>query len=89
MLAGLGLSVAYLNDILIRSKNRKEHAEHIEKVFKRVKDLGFKVSYTKCEFFMTNIEYLGQIIDTNRQRLDNERCFALKNMPPPNYMSTL
>ena len=43
MLAGLYFSFAHLDDILIRSKNRKEHAEHVEKVFERIKDFGFQV----------------------------------------------
>ena len=46
MLAGLDFSGPYLDDILIRSTNRREHAEHIEKVFKRIKDFDFKVSDT-------------------------------------------
>ena len=66
ILARLDFSVAYLDDILIRSKNRKEHTEHIEKVFERLEDFGFKVSDTKCEFFMTSIKYFWQIIDVNR-----------------------
>ena len=55
MLAGLNFSVAYFDDILI-SKNRKEHAERIERVFERIKGFGFKVSDTKYEFFMTSIK---------------------------------
>ena len=35
MLPGLDFSVAYLDDLLIRSKNRNEHAEHREQVFAR------------------------------------------------------
>ena len=65
-----------MDDILIRSKARKEHAEYIEKVFERIKDFG-----SKCEFSMTSIKYLGQIIDANDYRRGNERYFALKNMP--------
>ena len=75
MMAGCDFSVAYLDDILI-SKNRKEH---IVKVFARIKDFGFKVSDTKCEFFITSLKYLGQIIDMNRWRLDNKRSFAFPN----------
>ena len=76
MLTGLDFSVTFLDDILIRSKSRKEHSEHREKVFKRIKNFGF-------------IKYLGQIIDANRWRPDNERFFALKNMPSPTNVSTL
>ena len=65
-----------LDDILMKSKNRKEHAELIEKVFERIKDFGFKVSDTKCEFFMTSIKYFEQIIDANGRKPDNKMCFA-------------
>ena len=60
MLAEFAFSEAYLDDILIRSKNRKEHAEHIEKIFERIKDFGFKMSVTKCEFSMTSVNILGR-----------------------------
>ena len=64
MLPGLGFYVAYLDDILIRSKNTKELAEHIEKVFESIKDFGLKVSDTKCDFFMSSIT----CTDHRRQR---------------------
>ena len=83
------LAVAFLGDIQIRIENRKEQAEHQDKFFKRIKDFGFKVNDTKCEFFITGIKYLGQIIDANGRRPDNEKCFALKNFPPPINVSTL
>ena len=81
MLAGLDFSVAYLNDILIRSKDRKKDGEHIENIYERIKDFSFKVSDNKCEFFIICKKYLGQINDTNCSIPNN---FVIKIIPPPN-----
>ena len=35
MLADLDFATAYLDDILIKSKNWKDHAKHVTEVFKR------------------------------------------------------
>ena len=59
MLADLDLTTAYLDDILIKNKNRQDHAKHVTKVFKKTKEFGFKLSMEKCEFFLSKIKYLG------------------------------
>ena len=63
MFADLDFATAFLDDILIKSKNRENHAKNITEVFKKVKEFGFKLSKEKCEFFLSNIKYLGQGID--------------------------
>ena len=60
MLADLDFATAYLDDILIKSKNREDHAKHVLEVFKKIKVFGFKWSLEKCEFFLSQIKYLGQ-----------------------------
>ena len=53
MLADLGFATAYLDDILVKSKNQEDHVQHITEVLKKKKkkELGFKLSMEKCEFF--------------------------------------
>ncbi|XP_014783246.1 uncharacterized protein K02A2.6-like [Octopus bimaculoides] len=51
MLADCEFAVPYLDDILIKSESRDQHSEHIEEVFKRIGDYGFKVTEDKCECF--------------------------------------
>ena len=67
-----GLEFAYLDDILLRSENNEQHTKHIKVVFQKIDEYGFKLSSEKCEFFMKQIKYLGQIIDENRRRPDLE-----------------
>ena len=51
MLADLDFATAYIDDILIKSKNREDHAKHVTEVLKIIKEFGFKLSMEKCEFF--------------------------------------
>ena len=55
MLGGLDFTIAYLNDILIKSQDKDEHKIHVNKVFKRIKDYGFKIKESKCEFFFKEL----------------------------------
>lgn len=41
---------AYIGDILIFSKNKKEHEEHVRKVQTRLREAGLQAEVTKCEF---------------------------------------
>ena len=89
MLADLGFAIAYLDDILVKSKNVQEHKEHIRTVFQRIEEFGFKLSAEKCEFFLKQIKYLGQIIDSQGRRPDPQRTEAIEKMPAPNNVAQL
>ena len=47
----LDFAEAYLDDILIKSRNCEEHVKHVELVFKNIKEYDFKLSNDKCNFF--------------------------------------
>ena len=59
-----------------------------KKVFERIKEHSFKLCPEKCEFFMSQIKYLGQIIDVNERRPDPSRTEAIKSMPMPKNVTT-
>lgn len=58
MLAGLEFAMAYLDDILIKSLNLEEHKNHVQEVFKRIQNYGFKVGLNKCDFCMNNFFFI-------------------------------
>ncbi|GBG76158.1 hypothetical protein CBR_g21907, partial [Chara braunii] len=51
--------IVYLDDILIFSKNVKEHVAHLEKVLSLLRQHKFKINGEKCEFGRTRVLYLG------------------------------
>ena len=43
-------AVAYLDDIIIFSKNEEEQLEHLRIIFQRLKEAGLKLKRSKCDF---------------------------------------
>ena len=52
-------TMAYLDDIIIFSKNKAEHLKHIEVIFQKLKEAGLKLKESKGDFFKKEIHYLG------------------------------
>ena len=51
MLKGCNFAMGYLDDIIIYSRSEKEHLEHLEEIFTRLKAAGLKLKLEKCCFF--------------------------------------
>ena len=54
---------AYLDDIIIVSKDHESHLENLKLVFQRLREAGLKVKITKCEFLKAKIKFLGHMVD--------------------------
>ena len=76
-------ATAYLDDILIFSKNEVEHLKHIQEVFDRLRQHGLKLKLKKCSFFKRETEYLGFIINQNGVKPNPEKVKAIRNLPSP------
>ena len=65
-LTGLNhFAFTYLNDVLIFSKSCEEHLQHLNAVFEKFKVAGLKIKLSKCQFFKTQLHYLGHKIATD------------------------
>ena len=89
MLSGFDFTFAYLNDIVISSKTKELHREHLNKVFAQIREFGFKVKEAKCDFCMNKTKYRGHIIDKDGRRPDPERASAIKDISTPDNVPTL
>ena len=62
VLEGLSFAMTYLDDIIIFSNSEEEHLLHLEEVFHQVRKAGLKMKRSKCNFFKSQIHYLGHLI---------------------------
>lgn len=53
--------VVFIDDILIHSKNKVEHEEHLRVVLQILKDRQFYVKLYKCEFWLKKVQFLGHV----------------------------
>ena len=52
----------YLDDVLIASRNIKEHLEYVKKVLLKVSETGLLLKPSKCMFTADEMRYLGHTL---------------------------
>ena len=74
---------AYMDDILIYSKNYVEHQGHVKMVLSRLRDHGLQVDISKCDFEATEVTYLGLVISTSGIHMDPKKVSCIQEWPTP------
>ena len=80
--------MVYLDNILIFSKSEEEHHQHLELVIQRLRNAELYANPKKCEFFKSELEFLGFIVDSKGIRMDSARVETVsewRNHPPKTY----
>jgi hypothetical protein len=54
--------VVFLDDILVYLENEGEHAEHLRVVLNRLKENKLYAKFSKCEFWLKKVPFLGHIL---------------------------
>ena len=83
VLQGLDFAIAYLDDAVIFSNNEVEHLQHLETVLKRLQDAGLKLKESKCDFFRSQIHYLGHMLSAEGIQPLPKKLDSITNMPAP------
>ena len=75
--------IIYLDDILIFSRDPDEHAGHVRRVLRRLRENNLHVKPEKCSFHTDQVEYLGFIISPGGINMDSEKTRAIRSWPVP------
>jgi len=81
--------VIYLDDILIYSKTKEGHIQHIKKVLDILRQHQLFAKISKCEFFKQEVEYLGHLISKNGIAVDKRKTEAIQTWPTPSNISEI
>jgi len=54
--------VVFIDDILVYSKTREEHEEHLRIVLHTFRDRQLYAKLSKCEFWLETVSFLGHVI---------------------------
>lgn len=80
---------AYLDDILIYSKTKKEHIRHVRLVLQRLREAGLQVDILKCEFHVQETKFLGLLVSTDGLRMDPAKIAAVVDWTTPTNLKEM
>ncbi|XP_059068233.1 uncharacterized mitochondrial protein AtMg00860-like [Cryptomeria japonica] len=75
--------IAYLDDILVFSRSKNEHLEHLRQVLRRLHEETLQINLKKCVFLQTELIYLGFAVSNNGLKMDKEKVQAILEWPTP------
>ena len=89
ILAGIGETAVYIDDIIVGGKTKEEHVKLLHEVFGRLRQANIRVKKEKCRFLRPQVTYLGHCIDKEGIHPTEERIAAIRDMPRPTNVKEL
>jgi hypothetical protein len=75
-----------LDNILVYSKNKKEHEGHLRIVLQRLRDHQLYVKYNKCDFWLGEVPFLGHVISSEGISMDPSKMCDVLDWKPPRIL---
>ncbi|GJS97816.1 putative reverse transcriptase domain-containing protein [Tanacetum coccineum] len=75
--------IFFIDDILIYSKNKKEHEEHLKAILDFLKKEELYAKFSKCEFWLPKVQFLSHVIDSQGIRVDPAKIESIKDWASP------
>ncbi|KAJ4710029.1 Retrotransposon protein, putative, Ty3-gypsy subclass [Melia azedarach] len=75
--------IVFIDDILVYSPSREEHAEHLRVVLQTLKNKQLYAKFSKCQFWLDRVAFLGHVISANGIYVDPQKIKAMVNWERP------
>ncbi|GKE02972.1 putative reverse transcriptase domain-containing protein [Tanacetum coccineum] len=75
--------IVFIDDILIYSRNKEEHANHLRIILELLKKEKLYAKFSKCDFWIRIVQFLGHLIDSQGLHVDPAKIEAVKNWTSP------
>ncbi|GKE09974.1 putative reverse transcriptase domain-containing protein [Tanacetum coccineum] len=75
--------IVFIDNILIYSKSEEEHAEHLKSISELLKKEELYAKFSKCEFWLSKVQFLGHMIDSEGIHMDPAKIESIKDWASP------
>ncbi|GJU43753.1 putative reverse transcriptase domain-containing protein [Tanacetum coccineum] len=81
--------IVFIDDILVYSKDEEEHGKHLKIVLELLKKERLYAKFSKCDFWLDSVQFLGHVIDHSDVHVDPAKIKAIKNWAAPTMPTEL
>ena len=75
--------IVFIDDILIYSKTKADHEQHLKLILDLLKREQLYAKFSKCEFWIKEVQFLGHIVNENGVQVDPSKIEAVKSWNQP------
>ncbi|GJR99199.1 putative reverse transcriptase domain-containing protein [Tanacetum coccineum] len=75
--------IVFIDDILVYSKTKEEHDAHLRLILKLLKKEELYAKFSKCDFWLSRVQFLGHVIDSDGIHVDPAKIEAIKEWESP------
>nr|GEY74155.1 putative reverse transcriptase domain-containing protein [Tanacetum cinerariifolium] len=75
--------IVFIDDILIYSKSKQDNEEHLKLILELLKREQLYAKFSKCEFWISKVQFLGHVIDSQGIHMDPAKIDSIKDWASP------
>nr|CAH66252.1 OSIGBa0139I12.1 [Oryza sativa] len=81
--------VVFIDDILIYSKRKEEHEEHLRLALEKLREHQLYAKFSKCEFWLSEVKFLGHVISSGGVAVDPSNVESVLSWKQPKTVSEI
>jgi hypothetical protein len=81
--------VVFIEDILVYSQNEEAHENHLRLVLQKLRDNQLYAKFSKCDFFLKKVTFLGHIITDGGIKVDPGKISEILGWKQPTDVSKI
>ena len=75
--------IIFIDDILVYSRSEDEHIMHLRMVLQTLRDHQLYVKFSKCEFWLDQVAFLGHVVSKDGIQVDPKKIEAVTEWQRP------
>ncbi|GJT47986.1 hypothetical protein Tco_0974143 [Tanacetum coccineum] len=75
--------IVFIDNILIYSKNKEEHKEHLKLILEELKKKELYAKFSKCEFWIPKVQFIEHVIDSKGIHVDPAKIEPINDWASP------
>ncbi|MBC1496232.1 hypothetical protein HCI94_13525, partial [Listeria welshimeri] len=81
--------VVFIDDILIYSKTKEEHEEHLRLALEKLREHQLYAKFSKCEFWLSEVKFLSHVISSGGVAVDPSNVESVLSWKQPKTVSEI